>query len=75
MPGEHWAPRTAKTRATIIELVERSWFDRERGPSRSELAAELGISKSAVNQHVAALIAEGQLEQPPGVRQSLRVAL
>lgn len=69
MSGNAHAPQL---RRDLLDIVDEYWFDKERGPTRTELAERLGVSKSAINQHITALVKAGKLDPPTGERHDLR---
>ena len=61
-----------RRREDLLSAVERFTEEHGYSPTDPELAQMLGISRSAVQNHIRILMKEGRLERPSGTR-SLRI--
>lgn len=57
-------PRLTPAEQAALEIVSQWMRKRGRGPSMRELGEELGVTKSAAQQHMTALRLKGRLEGP-----------
>lgn len=57
----------------VLSLIIRLIGEQGGSPSTAEVAAELGVSRAAADQHIAALVRKGRLARVAGQARNIRV--